>query len=323
MLIVTFHDGGDGSSAIAAYTDSGQAIPGEVLAKPKSPASTGAAELRGLAFAPNGDLLVLNGAKSASEILAYRPTKLPYPYFDRLAWYPNVESLWHPFDLTFSYEAGKLFWYVSNQDTNVVARLEVGADGKLKPAPIAPALPPGSFLEGTFVASSNGDLPHVKQTTAVKTKLGGLEVEIEDGKIAHSVRGTLWTNGALYVADEPAEAVKVYGARGEYLGHATLPAAPTHLLAGKGVLLVSAADGIYWANLDPNEPGRLAFQSKPGLPVSNASGLAFGAGGSGLYVGERKAKKIRRYGGFFPDSLDSSTTFPVAGQPEFILYVPD
>ena len=107
------------------------------------------------------------------------------------------------FDLTFD---GAGYCYVSSQDTNVVTRLAVSADGKTaRPAPVAPALPAnGKFPPGTFAALSVGNL--TSPTTPVPAP-AGLEYS-GDGEKKHSVRGVVWANNALYVTDQPACRIK-------------------------------------------------------------------------------------------------------------------
>jgi hypothetical protein len=336
MLIVTFHGGTDGMDdadgtdddrkedpthghrKIAAYSDGGEPIHTNVLANIH--ASIGAVELRGLTFAPDGALLVLNASKERSEILAYTGSTLPYAPAGVLASYPHVNSLWHPFDLTFSSDG--LRCYVSNQDTNVVARFEVGEHGSLTPAPYAPALPVGgTFLDGTFVASSDGHLPGVlKKTTPVHQDHGGLDVRVKDGKVAHSVRGVLWTNDALYVADEPGNAIKVYDARGDFLGQVTIDT-PVHLLAHEGILYVTAAGGVFWTQLDATSPSHLILPLQAGIGMEHASGIAFGSGRS-FYVADRINSKISWYEDFSPDAPPGAPTkiFDVDNNPEFILH---
>jgi hypothetical protein len=329
MLIVTFHGGTTGDPTegpapaqrkIAAYTDSIEPIHTDVLAKIH--ASIVATELRGLTFAPNGDLLVLNASKERSEILAYNGSQLPYAPAGRLASYPRVNSLWHPFDLTFSSDAGQRYCYVSNQDTNVVARFEVGADGSFTPAPYPPALPAGgTFLEGTFVASSVGKLPGVQiHTTPIPEREGGLAVEVDGGKVTHSVRGVLWTNDALYVADEPGEAIKVYDAQGDFLGQAQIDT-PVHLVAHEGLLFVSARKGVFWTQLDARSPAELVFPLEPGIAMSQPSGIAFGSGRN-LYIADRSNSKIHWYKDFSPTGpLAKPAILDVDESPEFTLYV--
>jgi hypothetical protein len=321
MLIVSFHGGAGGQCNLIAYQDDGTPLPGAVLAN--LDAMVADAELRGLSFAPNGELWVLNASRARSEILSFSGPGPPHVPTGRLATYPDVEALWHPFDFTFSIEDGTLYCYVANQDTNVVARLIPAADGRqLIPAPVAPALPPDhKFLQGTFVASANGNLPGVPHTHPIAASDGGLCVEIEKGKICHSVRGVLWANPSLYVADEPGDAVKVYDATGRFQGQSTTIRTPVHLLATSGHLYAAAREGVFWTPLDPRAPARLAFPATASIEMAHASGIALGSDQS-LYVANRKQNKICVYADFSPDAPPVlSRTFDVEPEPEFILYV--
>ncbi len=221
MLLVTFHGGSGGQNNVGAYADSGSNIGTELsLAVLSVPDPKLLSELRGIQFVADGVLWVTSGAKNASAVLAFKGSGTSYASTGTpVVEYASVNSLWHPFDFAFD---GNSNCYVSDQDTDVVVRLAVGADFlSATPTPVAPALPPGTYLDATFVASSNGDLPGVPATTAVPAP-AGLEVAFDCKpsrvSVANSVRGVVWALGCLYVADEVANAVKVYGPTGEYLG---------------------------------------------------------------------------------------------------------
>jgi hypothetical protein len=321
MLIVSFHGGSQGQRNLVAYEDDGTPIPGAVLAN--LDAMIGDAELRGLSFAPNGELWVLNASRQMSEILSFSPPGPPYAPAGRLAAYPDVEALWHPFDLTFSAQDGTHYCYVANQDTNVVARLMPAADGRrLVPAPIAPALPPHQkFLASTFVASANGKLPGVPHTYPIAASDGGLCVEIEKDKITHSVRGVVWACESLYVADEPGNAVKVYDATGRFQGRSATIYTPVHLLVAGGRLYATAREGVFWTSLDPHSPAKLAFPATANIELEHASGIALGSNRT-FYLADRKKSKIYMYANFSPDAPPGvPTTFDVEPEPEFVLYV--
>ena len=312
---MSFHGGSEGQGNLAAYADDQSTIGIAMLCPPPADG----AELRGLELAPDGNLWVANGSKHESTITAYRSVDSVFEYVTTVFDYATAEALWHPFDLTFG--AGAAYVFVSNQDTNVVARYDYPGGGA-DPSPALPAN--GTFLAGTFVASECGELPGVRQTTPVKSGDGGLGVtcELEKGgccKISHSVRGVLWTNGALYVADEAAGAVRVYGDDGTYLGHQKIDS-PVHLLPSNGVLFVTAKGGIYTSKLDPTHPESLHFAAVKGMPA-DASGLAFDSSGR-LYVAARTEKKIYRFLGLSkPDPAWPPLGVP--DDPEFLLYVPE
>jgi DNA-binding beta-propeller fold protein YncE len=314
VLLVSFHGGKPpGVGNLAAYADDQSTI-GTAMLCPPPPSG---AELRGLELAPDGNLWVANGSKHQSTVAAYSWNGKVYEYVTSVVDYLTAEALWHPFDLTFG--AGAAYVYVSNQDTNVVARYDYPG-GSAAPAPALPAN--GNFLAATFVASECGELPGVRQTTPVKSGDGGLGVtcELEKGgccKVSHSVRGVVWTNGALYVADEAGGAVRVYDGDGTYLGHEKIDS-PVHLLPSNGVLFVTAKGGVYASKLDPAHPEKLQFSPVKGMPA-DASGLAFDSSDR-LYVAARTEKKIYRFlGASKPDPCWKPLGVP--DDPEFLLYV--
>ncbi|HEX6699231.1 MAG TPA: hypothetical protein VF101_00715 [Gaiellaceae bacterium] len=314
MLLVTFHSGN-----VRAYADHGKETK-DVL----NPAPTDA-ELRALGPAPGGALWVANGSKSQSAILGYSGSGSKYTGGAAIVKYPDAEALWHPFDFTFSPDGSEC--YVSNQDTNVVARFVVGPGGKsMKAAPVAPVLK-GTFLDGTFVASARGDLCKVRATTPVDPEDGGLSVACDPSrtdccKPDNSVRGVLWTNGVLYVADEVGNAVRVYGADGTYLGSGSVPT-PVHLLEAAGQLYVTGTGGIFVSDLASGPSWTLTFPSTPTIALTKAAGMTVGANGS-LYVVTRETTNAQMYEFAMPLKPGEQPTrsFPVHASPEFVLYVP-
>lgn len=246
-------------------------------------------ELRGLGLVADGLLWVLSGGKKASEILAFTGGGDSYTYAATVATYSPDSALLHPFDFTFD-DAGNA--YVSNQDTNVVARLDVASTRRsATPAADASALPAGSYLPGTFVASAVG-IPVGVTTVDPPT---ALEVTIVEGKASNSVRGVAWADGLLYVADEVAGVVKTYDSDGAFQGQSNVVGSPVHLLVTGDALLVTngtdvLADGLTEAP---------ELKKLKAIDVPTPSGLALDAGGN-LYVASRKGKAIYTYANF-PD----------------------
>src|SRR5262249_11649673 len=139
-----------------------------------------------------GDLLyVISAHKTVSEILVYQGSKKNgYSFKSTLASRDTVNSIFHPFDLTFD-TAGHC--YVSSQDSNVVTALYASSG---KPLPVASYLQqqhpaPAVFLAGTFVASATGNLPGVPQPAPPDVATPqGLEVSYTDStnsRVANSV----------------------------------------------------------------------------------------------------------------------------------------
>ena len=218
----------------------------------------------------------------------------------------------HPFDLTFD-EAG--YCYLSSQDTNVVTRLSVAEEGRVgKPAALPATLQGhGKFSAGTFIASSRGSLSPAAVTAVAAP--AGLEYSDEGAK-KHSVRGVLWTNGALYVADQPAGTIKVFDKGGKYLGQSNKVETPIHMVAAGNKLYVSGANEILEADLT-RDAGQLQLRPVAGLHLKNAGGMAFSGTGN-LYVASRTEKKIFKFG---PDFKPLPFACELPDDPEFLLHV--
>jgi hypothetical protein len=313
VLLVGFHGGSD-PHYVAAYHDHGELIAADVLAP-----DPGRLEPRALSLVAPGLLWVVDGSQEASAILAFTGAGASYqgPGATVVA-YTGVDSpLLHPFDFAFSPDGA--WCYVSNQDTNVVARFAVDrARWTLSPAPVARALPSdGTFLTGTFVASANGSLPHVTPTTPVPASHGGLEIAFDSaGKVKHSVRGVAAVGDALYVADEPGDAVKAYDPTGRFLGASDKVKAPVHLLAVQDYLYVSAKEGVFHAQLHAKDPAKLKLHRV--LKHPGASGMAFG--GTSFYVADRTGGSVSVYRGFSPGTPGKPVTWRVLAPPEFLVH---
>lgn len=254
MFILGFH-GGSGKSDLNnlhVYTDAGEpAAPDKLLAH--TDGAPRLQELRGFAFRGK-DLYVVNAYKDYSQLLRYQAGAGSrggqYVFSEVLASAKTVNGILHPFDVAFD-STGNI--YLSSQDTNVVT----GLDPQGNPLPIAPfllnAFPGRQFLAGTQVASSVGGLP--SSPTPVPPcvpKPQGLDVKCsggKPGKVEHSVRGVVCVGPSLLVADEPADAVKVYSTatgqlQGQICGNDLT--APVHLLVQEDTLYISGGnDTIY------------------------------------------------------------------------------
>jgi hypothetical protein len=331
MLLVTFHGdpaddrqaGGAGSgNLVSAYSDEGALLAEQIIEDP--PAVL--AQPRCIALLPNGLLWVVSGSARESNILSFTGSGTQYSYTGQpVAQYPAVDSLWHPFDLTFASDAdGTALCYVSNQDTNTVARLAISADfARASPMPISSALPSdGYFLSGTFVASARGDLPGLEKPTTPVPPPPGLEVDTKGGKVQHSVRGVLWHDDALYVADEVAGTVKVYDASGTYRGQSNALGSPDHLVAQGGVLYVGSGSQVYQGGaVSAIVPAVLDFTAIAGIELSSVAGMAFGPTGD-LYVADRTGRQLWRYAA--PDfSGGTAIGSQLPDNPEFLIHVPD
>ena len=320
-------DGGENN--IHVYHNSGEKHKHSKLL-PEGGANPKLLELRGFAI-QNQLLYVVNANKGLSQILVYEAKQQGgYSFKEIFASRDTVNSILHPYDLTF--DAGGNC-YISSQDTNVVT----GLSGKDAPLAVASYLleqyppPQNQFLSGTIVASSKGALPHVAQPSPPDVPAPqGLTVSFTDdtqAKVANSVRGLFFHEGYLYVADEPADAVKVYEAKtgrlngmiaGNNLG------APVQLLLNEqtnSLYIGSTANAsVFRYDLSHGAPTEtvtpeLFIDAK----VKHISGIAFDAAGN-FYAAERKKKRILKFDG---DGSHASTFIDnLPDDPEFILYVP-
>jgi hypothetical protein len=133
----------------------------------------------------------------------------------------QVNSISHPFAMAFD---DQNHCFVSNQDTNLVTQLNLNAPPTTATAVKGAAASylkqfdkNGTFLDGTFVASACGCLPHIPATTPVPINRGRLDVVILSGKVQNSVRdivlagpGTPPSPLLLYVLDEPGNLIRLY-----------------------------------------------------------------------------------------------------------------
>lgn len=312
MLFVTLHGGNPDAHShknnVQAYDKDGNRITPGVLGE-----ATGVTlnELRGMSLVGNF-LYVVNANKAQNHLLCYRKADTTYRFVSSFVSQATCEGVLHPFDFTFD-EAGQC--YLSSQDTNVITRLIVSADGMVgTPAPLAPALPRhGTFLPGTFVASSVAGLCGLP-TTAVLPPLG-LEYSAE-GQKKHSVRGVAWANNALYVVDQPAGRVKVYDATGGLLGQSNQVETPVHLVAHNGNLYVTGGNEVLTARLS-SPAGDFTLRPIAGVRVKNGSGMAFTQTGS-VYIASRTENVILK---FDPSFRPVKFRCELPDNPEFLLHV--
>jgi hypothetical protein len=210
-------------------------------------------ELRAMAVHQN-NLYVVSGAKKDSYVMVFQGPPKKGPEFDYLdAVIGDGQSIMHPFAIAFDTASSNC--YVSNQDSNVVAQvnLTVGKHGV-----VTGSLAKGSqssflngkysadaFLDGTFVASQNGNLIGAARVApSVSAANGGLNVTgttTGSGKPlapSNSVRDVAIANGILFVCDEVDKQVNMYNlTSGAFLGSGSLGGnSPTHLASNDGGL---------------------------------------------------------------------------------------
>lgn len=312
MLFVTFHGGKPGRhplrNNVHAYGKDGKLITHSVLDDKKGVILD---ELRGI-YLMGDYLYVANANRTQNSVLCYEGSGTKFRFVSNFVSRETTKGILHPFDFSFD---GAGYCYLSSQDTNLVSRFKVTAGGKAgELAPLPHALPTqGKYLPGTFIASSVGNLCKM-QTTGVPAPQG-LDYSGE-GEKKHSVRGVLWTNGALYVVDQPAGKVKVYSRVGKLMGQSNEVETPVHLTAHKNTLYVSGGNEVFAAKLS-KPAGDFRLTAIPGLRVKNGGGMAFSRSGH-LYIASRTENVIYKF-----DSTFKTMDFPceLPDNPEFLLHL--
>ena len=333
MIFVTFHGGSAGKNNIYAYASGKGASTKPLSTKVLQVGSkVKLDELRGMTLA--GPLLyVANGSKKTSSVLTFQGSGKSYQLKDTLI-SNSLASVDHPFAMAFD-ESSHCF--VSNQDTNVVAILNVDKNGeKAKGGAISSYLQglkvKGKFLPATFVASKNGTLPNVPAAPNLKSGQGGLNVAFSGTgptlKVQNSVRDVALANGFLFVVDEPGGCVRIYNpASGKYYGKSGGGPlqSPTHLLVQGEMLFVCAGKEIWSSPLPKtkSKKPKLKFQSVTTVTAGDISGIAFDqedppnsyvairTGTPQILMGDAKLQNLQTWIAKLPDS------------PEFLIYAPE
>jgi hypothetical protein len=359
MLLVTFHGGSGGINNVVVYSGPNTVSTPAALTGIKS---SDLSELRGLTW-NSPYLYVANGKSSKSDVLCFQPQSSPNYMFNYVGEFvaPKFSgksgdfetSIAHPFSLVFD---GAGYCYISNQDTNVVARAQVSSNGQTgdigtssQSSYLTQLCKSCTYLDGTFAGSQTGSLPNVKTAASDIASLnGGLSVSIASGKVQNSVRDVAFYGGVLFVCDEPSSLLRLYttaagSTAGTYLGSGpTLPASPTHLAVQGGGIYVSAGDTLYWSALvappSPTLPWNLCFQSVLKVPSTLAGystgGIAFDQAGH-LYATFQKGKGGVGTGAIYLYAISQANaqTAPTISNPqtigdglqdtpEFLLYLP-
>jgi len=318
-------EGRRGVDNIGVFEDDGAPRAAHPLLLDQSPGARPLHIARG--FALVGDsLYIANAWRKDSYVARYQRNGDLYRFEDIVVSTEHVEAMVHPFDLELG-DDGRL--YVSCQDTNTVVAI---APDQREPAPVAAHLresfPKGNFLPGTRVASSRGRLPEVEGRAPVDVPSPlGLELVLnEHGRPRHSVRGIVAHRGHLYVADQAADAVKIFDLESGKLqasirSHALKK--PVHLLLHQNTLYIGAAGSgsiVAYDTAREKPHGKLGGRTVIDGKLHAPSGLSIGPDGD-LYVAERRKRCVRRFSlqgtdkGVFIDALPD--------RPEFLLHVPN
>jgi hypothetical protein len=344
MLLVTFHGGKSGINNIYAFsTKDGRLKTKAALSAP----NVKLRELRAMAIW-NGNLFVVNGSRDTSNVLVFKgPPKKGKTFHCLGTMIGRGDSIAHPYGIGFTSSSMPTACYVSDQDSNVVAKVNLskgkygGVIGMLRPGCQAGFLsekytPREAFLKGTFVASQIGALAGLPAAPNVATTHGGLGVKGSGTPLApiHSVRDVAIARGILFVCDEADSRIKMYALKsGAPLGSASLIAGPTHLAIFNGGLWVSARQGLWWSALPRSaSKASLSFKSVTiGVPRKKTiGGISFDRAGS-VYVvlqdgtggtGTGSIQKYKVRAGPPPELSDGLTfaTLP-DDTPEFCLWV--
>ena len=354
MLLVTFHGGKGGVNNVYGYSTKRDVKLPQTKPQTKQalsvPANIELDELRGISVYQS-NLYVINGGDKTSNVLVFQGPPQTGPLFEYLdTVIGKGQSIMHPFGIAFQ---SPTICYVSDQDSNVVARitLTTGAGGTVtgslgsgcQSAYLTSLYPPASnFLDGTMVASQNGNLVGVPVIAPnVPQNQGGLNVlpaAVNNQPVApsNSVRDVAVANAILFVCDEVDSQVNMYSlSGGTYLGSGSLPDGPTHIALGGGGLWVSAGASLSWSALPASTQGAsLTFQQIAiGVPGKNKiGGISFEDSGN-VYVifqdgtggtGSGSIQKYKVTPGA-PPTLSNATVFATIAEdtPEFCLWVSD
>jgi len=317
-------ESGHGVDNIGVFEDDGSPRKVHPLLLDPSPAAHPLHIARGFALVGD-DLYIANAWRKDSHIARYHRHGDTFRFKEVLAKTAEVAAMVHPFDVELG-DDGRI--YVSCQDTNTVLSL---VPKTREPAPVAAHLlkhyPNGQFLPGTLVASSQGSLPEYGDHAPpdVPAPLGLKVVLDKRGKPRHSVRGIVVHRKHLYVADEAADAVKVFNVQsGELMASITGRGlkAPVHLILRGESLYIGASGSGSILTLDLTSTplkGELEARAVIDGKLDAPSGFAIGPD-SDFYIAERKKQRVRR---FSSDGKKEGTFIHnLPDMPEFLVYVP-
>jgi hypothetical protein len=318
-------EGKTGVDNIGVFEDDGTPRKKHPLLLDESPDAEPLHIARGFARVGD-DLYIANAFRKNSHVSRYRRSGDTYKFDDVVVTSKHISAMIHPFDVELG-DDGRL--YVSCQDTNTVL---VILPKTRKAAPVARHLresfPNGSFLPGTLVASSRGQLPECGEKPPLDVPVPqGLGVVLDvHGRPRHSVRGIIVHRRHLYVADEAADALKIFEIKsgkliarikGEQLTK------PVHLiLHGERLYIGAAGSGSILAYDIPKEGphGKVKASVVIDSKLKAPSGFAIGPDGD-FYVAERFKQRVRR---FSPEGKKKGTFIDgLPDMPEFLVYVPN
>lgn len=294
-------------------------------------------EMRGMALDAQGLLYVANGAKSASAVYVFsqpdsKGVRSPVAVLVQSGTTnPGID---HPYGLTMAPSITDLVTahgtlYVSNQDSNAVCAYEVqGGTTQLQATPLAVASylttigPASSFYPGEVVGSQTGESSGGITPPDVP-KPAGLSIDFtpsaatKSTSAQHSVRGVLFVDGTLFVADEDNDSVNLYDATsGEFASQITGLDEPVGLAFDptSSLVYIAAKSTIYTCDTDG---GSLQTVAKG---LDTVSGITVGPDGS-VFFALRTQKEL-----YVLDPTDPSKQIKIAegfqDEPECLLTYP-
>ena len=318
-------EGKTGVDNIGVFEDDGRPRKTHPLLLDMAPGAHPLHIARGFALVGD-DLYIANAWRKDSHVARYRRRGDTFHFVDVVVTTKHVSAMVHPFDVELG-DDGRL--YVSCQDTNTVVAI---LPKTRKPAAVAPHLlktfPKGTFLPGTLVASSQGQLPEYGDLAVMSVPAPlGLKVVLDvHGKPRHSVRGIIVHRDHLYVADEAGDAVKIFEVKtGRLVARikGSRLAKPVHLILHGDTLYIGAAGtgSILAFDIPAEAPaGKLKARTIVDGKLKAPSGFAIGPDGD-LYVAERLRQRVRR---FSPKGKKKGTFIDgLPDMPEFLVHVPD
>jgi DNA-binding beta-propeller fold protein YncE len=282
---------------------------GSALGKVSEP-SPECREMRNMVLDPSsGDLYVVNGYKGNSAVLKFGPPSasgVTRPLLGAVVRQSDMPGLGHPYGIA-AFPGG---FFVSCQDTNIVAK--IGMSGSPAPLPACLSRKPGPFAAGTFVAAFSARDP---VPCAVDPQEGGLTLTG-----AHSVRGIVCNPRDpvryLCVADQAANRVAVYNARGEFSASETISGQgldkPTQVLWNGGLLYITCPGSASVHRYDFIKKTMSVFIAPDKSRLGSMSGIAFDSVGN-FYVANRDTKAVYRYSFAGALNADPFINFPAMG----------
>jgi hypothetical protein len=371
MILVTFHGGSKvGINNVNAYSSTDGSLEA-ANALQGIPGGVNLYELRAIVL-HGAYLYVVSGEEKDSYVVAFERVPSTGPGFGYVSTVIGYgQSIMHPFGIVF--DPSSSHCYVSNQDSNVVAQVRLKIGGKHVEGSLGSDCQSKylndkyhhhrhDFLDGTFVASQDGNLANVQKVAPDVSKGdGGLGVlpkakGSKAVKPSNSVRDVAIADGILFVCDEVDSQINMYELKdGKFLGATAVESLsesaadsaaesakkssskhmPTHLAIDSNGIWVSADAGLYWSELPTSASGAKLKFHRVAIQVPNGNkvgGISFDTVGS-VYVvfqdgtGGQGTGSLEKYTVTAGKPPTLSHPVPLTqftdDTPEFCLWLPD